>query len=85
MFSSSRYVQQTGRYTYEVRFEGCVSGRELGEKWDVIGRGRVGGSECSRRPIFFVKEKKMDLCKKSSFWLWRPTVNPSFNDNEVYW
>ena len=35
--------------------------------------------------FFLFKKKKMDLCKKSSFWLWRPTVNPSFNDNEVYW
>ena len=64
MFSSSRYVQQMGRYTYEVRFEGCVSGRGLGEKWDVIGRGRVGGSECSRRPIFFVQEKKNGFVQK---------------------
>ena len=57
--------------------------------WDIIGRMGVGGrkgrvSKCSKRPIYdqtscWAKHWYI-IDKKSSFWLRRQVVKPSFND-----
>ena len=65
-------------------------GGELRQKWDVIGCRRWGVSECSGRPIGYIgfapwpdimlSQTLIYYWQKSSFWLWRQRVKPSFND-----
>ena len=43
-------------HPYDVHFE------EVRERWDVIGRSGVGGSECSDRPIFILFIKQIYIC-----------------------
>ena len=92
--SNTNPVRGDAHVTSTLRWGGDGMGDKKWQKWDVTGRRRWRVSECSGRPIFVFLLKTLDfhhdqiLCwakqyiidNKSSFWLWRQIVKPSFNN-----